>query len=521
MRKLLLALAMIIILATTVNALTDSTMIYPNGAELFYEGDIIPVNFTQATDGYPIRYDLDYSSNNGGAWNSLVSDFRDFETTYTTTWCNPLTYGFEMDLMDWDSNYPDLIWMYKSSPQEDTKLWSVNITNCNYTQYSATFPSNHFNGLAHLYRGGQRYWLRAEHNPYDLNLFYDNGTLAENWFSGSGGNYYRSIDCGDEFCYGVRYNNVGNEQIAKFNISDGSLVSSKNAGKDWLGDGLVILDEESDLLLVDERPSGCSGACHTHWLYDFDDNVFLKQLQSGQRCNSYDCLDWVETGSDYIRAQGNDRAGAYYSVTELTEYDWNTTGVAGSEVYLMRVRSKDNDTIGSWDETDATFKIRNCTTSWSCNLWGFCNASDLEICIEAVDNNSCGYDYDGNYSEFGTQACDYCTPSWSCIRHINRCPTSHIKNCLTVEDANGCYLLTGLPSDDFDGDYSPYEAVCGYQGMNYTTDDVKAMSVDVIGFAGVELIQWVRILYVVLTLYILVYGVGRLLFEKLGIIKKK
>jgi hypothetical protein len=168
-----------------------------------------------------------------------------------------------------------------------------------------------------------------------------------------------------------------------------------------------------------------------------------------------------------------------------------------------------------------TFDWYSCTPNWSCDLWGDCSTNDTRTCYEAIDNNSCGDNYTGNYSEFGTQACDYCTPSWHCTKLQNICPPSHIKFCITVADSNNCYPQTGLPSDEFDGNYTPYEAVCGYEGLNYSTSDVRAMGVDVLSIGGLEVIQWVRVIYVIFTLGIFVTLGGRLGLEKLGVIKPK
>jgi hypothetical protein len=133
----------------------------------------------------------------------------------------------------------------------------------------------------------------------------------------------------------------------------------------------------------------------------------------------------------------------------------------------------------------------------------------LRVCIDAVDNNSCGTNYTGDYSEFGTQACDYCTPSWSCTRFQSICPADHTKDCITVTDSNGCFLLTGLASDDFDGNYSAYEGTCGYNAV-YDNEDLREEATDVFAYAFMEILNWTRVVLIFVTVGVFAYeGIKR------------
>lgn len=185
--------------------------------------------------------------------------------------------------------------------------------------------------------------------------------------------------------------------------------------------------------------------------------------------------------------------------------------------YSIYVGEADNDTYHSNYEIDyLTF----CEPDWQCDLWGDCSLNDSRTCIQEVDNNGCGLDYLGELSDFGTDACDYCTPNWYCSRHISRCPANHVKTCITVTDSNGCYLLTGLESDDFDGDYAPYATTCGYNST-YTTGDVKDQTVDTFAGAFKEVLFWTRTIVMFAMISFMVYGGIRVGLDKLGIFKIK
>ncbi len=128
-----------------------------------------------------------------------------------------------------------------------------------------------------------------------------------------------------------------------------------------------------------------------------------------------------------------------------------------------------------------------CIIDWYCGLYGDCNTSDQRPCIEATDNNSCGYNYTGDYSEFGTQACDYCTPDFYCSNLQLDCPANKIKECYVVGDYETCYAITGLPSDDFNGTVTDYNEDCGYVA-SYESTDLSLIITDILGNFGVEIL---------------------------------
>lgn len=204
----------------------------------------------------------------------------------------------------------------------------------------------------------------------------------------------------------------------------------------------------------------------------------------------------------------------YYNVN--TTYTWDVSAEPYG-TYKVRVRARENFGSyynSSWIES-GEFQI--CVANWTCGLYGDCNTSDLRPCIEAEDLNNCSLNFTGNVSDFAPQACDYCTPDWSCTRYQSVCPPYHIKSCLAVTDSNGCYLLTGLPSDDFDGNYSAYETTCGYNST-YDTEDLREESVDAIGAGLIELVHWVRVIIILWAIVSIGYSVGKWGIE--GLVKK-
>lgn len=109
-----------------------------------------------------------------------------------------------------------------------------------------------------------------------------------------------------------------------------------------------------------------------------------------------------------------------------------------------------------------------CTPSWTCIGYAACAVNDTRTCNSTNDTNSCyattglvSDQYSGTYTEFNTTLCDYCLPNWSCSL-FGACNISNLKPCLSTADNNVCYSLTGLPSDQFNESLSAYEGVCVY-----------------------------------------------------------
>ena len=93
-----------------------------------------------------------------------------------------------------------------------------------------------------------------------------------------------------------------------------------------------------------------------------------------------------------------------------------------------------------------------CTPSWQCSGYDDCQQNDLEYCNEASDKNSCyeqtnldSDSYNGDYSEFESQQCDYCIPNWAEVNTSCMPDNTKIR---WYNDTNKCYQLTNLKSDN-------------------------------------------------------------------------
>lgn len=107
------------------------------------------------------------------------------------------------------------------------------------------------------------------------------------------------------------------------------------------------------------------------------------------------------------------------------------------------------------EKTDELFicgvNIPPCVPNWSCSLFDTCNISDLTVCTDVIDSNSCGELYGGNFSEFGVFTCNYCTGlvssgSLICINNtayqINL--NTNFGQCCNVTDITADCVLNGF-----------------------------------------------------------------------------
>lgn len=109
-----------------------------------------------------------------------------------------------------------------------------------------------------------------------------------------------------------------------------------------------------------------------------------------------------------------------------------------------------------------------CTEDWVCNGYdsGICliNDTNTASCNSVIDNNACGTNYTGDYTEFTNQttACDFCTPSFSCGAYgacslEENTTFTYTRECIGATDDNSCFSQTGLGSDQYAGNLSEFE----------------------------------------------------------------
>jgi len=125
-----------------------------------------------------------------------------------------------------------------------------------------------------------------------------------------------------------------------------------------------------------------------------------------------------------------------------------------------------------------------CTPNWSCDGFASCDVDDEQDCNSVVDLNACGDSYSGDYTEFTPLVCDYCTPdvvndTWSAWSDVGVClvnDTQEQTRSTSDYDANDCYAITGLPSDEHIMNfYSDTQyVVCDYCSPNWSCSDYEA-----------------------------------------------
>jgi hypothetical protein len=139
-----------------------------------------------------------------------------------------------------------------------------------------------------------------------------------------------------------------------------------------------------------------------------------------------------------------------------------------------------------------------CEPDWVPGPWSACGTDDLQT-ASFIDANDCG-DPSGKPDDI-TQACDYCTPSWTCDELS--CQSDDTMSCSAVTDSNGCFALTGLDSDTYTGDYSEFSTqTCDFDGNGVigdldSADSNFGLGITIDGSADLSL-EFTGVLHVVL-----------------------
>jgi hypothetical protein len=529
MRKILVVIMMLCMFAALVAAddLVGSSVIYPNGGEVLTIGQLVSISFTKETNGVaPVKYDLDYSDNSGSGWN-LVATNLSFETdvqwscdaeSYSNTYV-PTNSGVHINVTT-DSKLKYVL--AKVCPNDESSWVELQLKtagNCsgttlatsdrtwthepsfytyrqlNFTddyvlesgtEYDICFNSN--NGwMGATYIGsdiGTNIYMIAEGIPYPTQDYmfkiYTEPATTYEWNT-------TGISQSDEYLVRARSKDDSNTStwdesnatftMREYNAPTNSTILYPNGGE-------VIADSIISINYTEST--------------DLDNDTIHYELGYSNNSGS----DWVELGND-----------------TAPPYSWDWTGLPYLSTYQARVRACDDTLMCSdYDASDADFQL--CVPDWQCDLYGDCLTNNTRNCIAAEDLNNCSINYTGNYSEFTPDVCDYCTPAWSCTTYQNYCPAWHTKNCITVSDSNNCYPQTGLPSDDFDGNFSPYVTTCGYNST-FTTTDLRSQTTDVIGTGLQELVRWVRVVVTVSMILFVFFGSIRVGLDKLGVWKLK
>jgi hypothetical protein len=138
-----------------------------------------------------------------------------------------------------------------------------------------------------------------------------------------------------------------------------------------------------------------------------------------------------------------------------------------------------DDTIPNVNTMAIMFEVANCVPSFVCSGYASCNTSDLAKCNETTDSNACGLPYTGNYSEFGDQACNYC--SYNLVELTRGACQLNDTQLVLYNDTNfnTCCNVTGIGSDCAFGAFS-FGTVSETCSLYYTSEDVGLALIDLL-----------------------------------------
>jgi len=138
----------------------------------------------------------------------------------------------------------------------------------------------------------------------------------------------------------------------------------------------------------------------------------------------------------------------------------------------------DISAVGTGNDTQQPI---NCTPDWTCAGYDFCGVTDEAFCNSSIDLNSCNESYTGNYSEFVSQPCDYCSSNLFLL-NTSVCMIGF--QYVYYEDLNyeTCCNLTQLPSDCPFGNFSmdSWLVSCGNFEAEYNEEDISGIIIDII-----------------------------------------
>jgi len=183
----------------------------------------------------------------------------------------------------------------------------------------------------------------------------------------------------------------------------------------------------------------------------------ITSLANQSQGTSWIYWNWTNPVSDFSQAI------VYLNGTWKTNTSnnyYNATGLAENTAYMLTINTK--DTVGNVNTTNvnSTAKtLSSCTENWIAQ-YGSCLINDTKLKYY-TDQNNCGTTINlppdnGTYIE-----CNYCShnvmnSSWSSWHNITECLPGNYhtqERNLTQYDSNysACYLVTGLPSDLWNG----------------------------------------------------------------------
>lgn len=351
----------------TIDRLTASNIVYPNGGELFTPGDNVVVNWSKSVGGVNAHYDLEYSSNAGGAWTPLATDYNYYGATETDPeWCSHQADGW-YQIHGWDEIDGEV---YLS---KGVTIWKKNESTCAFPVHLTLTGSPCSSSTNHLGMGtfidpitSDRKWILSCYSPSAIYQFNSTGAY-EKAFGGCGGSFGGAggIDCDDTHCY-VACTVAGGRGIRKYYLN-GTFIEEKTPPiQQTDSGGVAILDDNT--IAYDSMIAGNYRYLN---VLDWSSNT----VTANSSVMTYPCPVGGYGSSDIFRLDNelyywgrycdggtanNDGNSMIFEFGDPL-YNWDTTGVPNSDQYLLRVRSQDDHITNSYDESDAVFQIRSFT----------------------------------------------------------------------------------------------------------------------------------------------------------------
>jgi len=161
-------------------------------------------------------------------------------------------------------------------------------------------------------------------------------------------------------------------------------------------------------------------------------------------------------------------------------FDWSfVTNGSDNGVWDMYIYG--NDTSSNENELHLSFTVDNCIPNWACGDYGVCNESDLSVCNDSTDLNSCGLSYTGDLSEFSDQVCDYCSPTLILHTNATECVDDWQLRLREDNTFETCCNVTGFASDCGDDLPNPEKlywvnTTCSI--FEYDTEDISEAVID-------------------------------------------
>jgi hypothetical protein len=162
-----------------------------------------------------------------------------------------------------------------------------------------------------------------------------------------------------------------------------------NSGLGWLnGDYVLVCPnvDSIDSFNNDDLQVSCGGACSC------TTNTTLVSPEAYNYSVDID-IDTI-TGNIIVMRNDSQQVTTTYSGCDISQF--NT---------LLFMRYSPDNYFYDFSITDNNPDI--CTPNWTCSAYAACLPNNTQLCNVAVDNNSCGEMYSGDYSEFTPQSCVY------------------------------------------------------------------------------------------------------------------